>query len=289
MKIKLEEANRIYNKYGDDDVPLVFLSDVFLNTGINRLQLSRGMKYNPSHYEIFQSANVNEIDVIYSEKLFGKLVANFPGIYRQPEGRKNIVELDRIIDGLETANAVTKRKRTIISLCEVYKKNQAGNFEPVLYYGEKLSYQRWNQVKVNLSRSAIIDYRYDEVGILIFFILNSSDPQYPQKFMNFTELVSLIVECKKMGVSIYSDFNGETDVFTCNNKSDLIKMYNDSRASLVVIGDDINDEYKASLNQLKSFDRYAKMMVINKPDPTQKTAILNQIKSVYGKKLWIEE
>jgi hypothetical protein len=289
MKINVDEALKIFQKYGDEEVPIIYLADFYLNTGKNMFPISKGMKFNTSHYDALKQAKVSEIDVIFSEKLFAKLVTNFGGIYRQPEGKKNVIELDRLIDTLETANAVTKRKRTIISLTEQYKKNSLGGFDPILNFGERLSIQRWNQVKVNLARNAMIEYRLDEGGILIFFLLNSSDPQYSQKFMQFTELVTLIVESKKAGVTVYADFNAETDVYSCNNKLDLLKTYNESRASLIIIGEDMNEEYKSALSQLKSYDRYAKMMMIKSPDPTQKVAILNQVKNVYGKKLWLEE
>lgn len=288
MKIKVEEAIRISDKYGPDEVPLIFLEDFFLRTNTTVLELTHGMRFDPSQYELFLNAGVKEIEVQFSERLLAKMVTNFPAAYKLPTGKKNIVELDRIIDTIDAVNNSSKRKRSVISLTEVYKSGANGVNTPVLRYGEKLDHKRWNEIKVGLSRTNMIDFRYDECGIIVFFLLNAGDQSYAQKFMKFTELVSLVLESKRSGISISSDFNPECDVYTVNEKTKLLEVYNDTRASMVIIGEDINEDYKMSLTQLKLFDKYAKMMVIKNIEPTQHTDILNKIKAVYSQNLWEE-
>ncbi len=288
MKINTNEALKIAEKY-ESEVPIIYLSDIKSKSSLESLSISKDTLFEPLHYELLDNAGIKEIEVQYSEKLYAKLVSNFPGNYRLPTGRKNIIELDRIIDQLEMANAASKRKRSIISLCESYKKTSTGTVETILKYGEKLTYKRWNEVKVNLNRNILLDYRYDECGIIVFYILNASDPYYSQKFMKFTELVSMIVDCKQIGMSFYPDFVPETDVYTLNNKNDLLKLYSESNASLIIIGEDLDNNYKEALSQIKFYDRYARMMVIKNPEPSQRVEILTQIKNVYGKRLWEEK
>jgi hypothetical protein len=89
MKIKLDEALRIYEKYGSEDVPIIFLKDIFLNTGGGVLQISQGMKFDESQSEMMIRANISEFEAIFTEKLLAKLIATFPDRYRYPQGRLN--------------------------------------------------------------------------------------------------------------------------------------------------------------------------------------------------------
>lgn len=288
MKIKLSELMLLSEKY-KDELDIILLNAIYINTGTKVVELKAGTQFNPEYYEYYQKLKLNEIDIKYDEKLYAKLISNFGNVYRQPDGRKSLVELDRIIDFLETMNLSSKRKRNILSLCEIYRQNSQGYYEPILFFGEKLDRIRWNQVKVRIPRNTLIDYKVDEYGILIFFPLKAGDPNYAQKFMQFTELVSMIVESRKNGIILYPDFNPDTDVFTANNRMELLKIYNDARPSLVVVGGELDDECKSALLQLKQFDKYAKMILIKSPDPQKRNATLNEVKKIYSKNLWLEE
>lgn len=288
MKIKLSELMTLSEKYSDE-LDLILLNDIYLTESGKYIELKAGTQFNPSYYELYKAKNLNEIDIRYDEKLMAKLISNFPESYRQPDGRKSVIELDRIVDYLENMNMSSKRKRNIIAASEIYKINQNGYDEPVIYYGEKLDKIRWNQVKVRLSRNTLIDYKVDEYGILIYYPLKAGDPNYAQKFIQFTELVSMVVESKKNEIIIYPDFNPNTDVFTANNKMELLKVYNDNKPSLVLVGGELDEECKNSLIQLKQFDKYAKMILVKSPEPQKRAATLQEIKKVYGKKIWEEE
>jgi hypothetical protein len=288
MKVKLSELLTLVEKYGEE-LNIILLNDIYLNTGTKVVELKAGTSFDPSYQEFYKKQNINEIDVKYDEKLYAKLISNFPSSYRQPEGRLSIVDLDRVIDNINSMNMSSKRKRNIISMCEIYRKTSSGYDEPILYFGEKLDNIRWNQIKVRLPRNTLIDYRVDECGILIFYPLKAGDPNYAQKFIQFTELVSMMVESKKNGVILYPDFNPETDVFTANNKADLIRIYNDNKPSLVVVGGEMDEDCKNALLQLKQFDKYAKMILIKSPEPQKRQAILTEIKKIYNRKQWLEE
>ncbi len=280
MEIKLEEAKKLIEKYGQENVPIIYLNDINLVNRSNSLRISKGLKFDQSQYDLLSDAGIMKFDVVYNENLHQKLLSTFPNCYRKPAGKGNIIELDKIVDELNKLNSLSKRKRCIISLSEIYKSSNIGN-TPILFYGEKLDYARWNQVKVHINRSTLIDYTYDEGGIIIFYILNASDPLYMQKFMKFTDLVSIIVESKSSGITIAPELNLEKDIYTVNDKSKLLETYDKTKASLIIMGEDLNNEYKEALMQIKSYDRYVKMMVIKDPSPKNKTEILNKIKSVY--------
>ncbi len=287
MKIQLDEAIRITEKYGTDDVPLVFLNDMFINTGAGMLQLSQGMKFDVTQADLMMNANIKEFEVVFTEKILAKLITNYPERYRYPLGRKDFMDIDRLIDTLDAANRMTKRKRHVISSTEIYKKNSSGMYETTLRYGERLTYSRWNQIKSRLGRNSSIDYRLDEVGVIVFIIMRPGEPHYMQKFMNNTELISLIVEHKdEFDVTIAPDFNPNTDIYPVNTKAELLQTYIDQKPRLIIIGDELNDEYKAALAQIKHFDRYARLMVVKNPSPSQKKEILDTIKKVYNQNLW---
>jgi len=288
MKIKLSELMILSEKYGEE-LDLILLKDLHFNVDTKYVELKAGSQFDPSYYESYKRLNLNEIDIKYDEKLYAKLISNFGNSYRQPDSRKTVIELDRIIDYLETMNLSSKRKRSVISYSEIYKKDSRGYEEPLVYFGEKLDKIRWNQVKIRLNRNTYINYKIDEIGILIFYPLKGGDPNYAQKFMQFTELVSMIVESRKNGIAIYPDFDPNTDVFTANNKMELLKAYNDNRPSLVVVGGELDEECKSALIQLKQFDKYAKMILIKSPEPQKRTATLNEIKKIYSRNVWLEE
>ncbi len=288
MRINVKEALMISDKY-DSEVPILYLSDIQIKNNNEFVTIPRDTPFNPSHYEYLDKAGICSIDVQYNEKLHAKLISNFPVTYRPPVGRKNVIEFDRFIDILESANGSSKRKRNIISLSEFYKKSPGLTYEVILGYGEKLNYKRWNEIKFNLNRNASIDYRFDECGIIVFFILNALDSNYSQNFMKFTELVSLIVDSKRLDIIFSPDFDPETDVYTVNAKGDLLKSYIESNASLIIVGEDLNEQYKDALSQVKFYDRYAKFMVIKNPEPSRRVEILTQIKNVYGSRLWEEK
>jgi|GEM_PF-1066139 hypothetical protein len=290
MKITVDEALRISEKYGHEELPLVLLKDVYLRHGSQVLQVSAGMRFDPSQYDLFVESQVFEIDVVYTERLFAKLATNFPQKYRLPIGQKTLIEMDRLIEQIDGANAMTKRKRHVIVLDEFYQKNAQGAMEVSLAYGTELNYKDWNIIKTRLSRNAIINYRIDETGIIVFSMLDSSDPRYPQKFMQYTEVISMLVESKNLGVSFLPDFYPEGDVYAINEPTKLLATYNDKKIGLILIVDEeLNDEYKRVLAQIKAFDKYARMMVIKKFEPAQKLEILKNIKKIYSQFLWQEE
>ncbi|OHD53806.1 MAG: hypothetical protein A2Y33_16610 [Spirochaetes bacterium GWF1_51_8] len=290
MKIKTEEALKINEKYGSEDMPIVFLNDIYVSTNSGVLQISQGMKFDSTQYELLVRGNVLEFEVIFTEKLLAKLITNFPDRYRYPVGRKNLIEIDRVVSGLEDANRASKRKRYMLTSTEIYKKNSRGMFETVLKYGERLTYTRWNEVKVKLSRDTTLDYRFEECGVMVFVMLNPGDPLYAQRFMKNTEIITLLVEHKRdFDITLSPDFNPDTDVYPVNEIDKAFEVYLDKKPRLIIIADELSDDYKAALAKIKVYDRYARMIVIKNPDPANKLEILKLIKRVYNQDPWEQE
>lgn len=287
MKIKLEEALKIYEKYGSDTVPLIYLSDVYISTANGVLQINQGMKFEESQVDMLIRANISEIDVIFTDKLLAKLIATFPSVYRYPQGRKNFLDMDRMIDELDKVNGLSRKKRAVVSCTEVYRKNPQGQYEIVMRYGERLNYSRWNEIKVRLGRTAEIDYRIDEAGIIVFIIMSPGSPSYMKRFMMNTELISLIVDSKsEFNFQISPDFNPDTDVFPVNDANELLTTYKESKAKLVIIGGELDEDYKRALAKLKAYDKYVRMMLVKNADPKNKQQILMTIRQLYNQNLW---
>ncbi len=285
MIIKTEEANILSQDRDYHNFPINYLEEINIQTKTDNIKLKPEMLFRQDNYEGLKNASIGEINVFYTAPLIEKLRECFPAAYKKPSGVKNIVELDRIMEEIGYANANSQKKRHIISLSEMYRKTDAGH-SSIIHYGEKIDHIRWNQLKSELNRNTVIQYAYSECGIIIFFILNPKDPDYPRKFMNFTTLVSMLVSEHAVEAEISGDFNPEKDVYTVNDPSRLLNVYHDTNASLIITGEDINEEYRLALTSLRAFDRYAKIMVIKNPDPKNIKEILARVKIEYNKNLW---
>ena len=158
----------------------------------------------------------------------------------------------------------------------------------VLNYGEKLDGKRWNDVKIVLNRNESLPYQFDENGVIVFCILKKEDPLYHDKSKRFNELSAMIADCKREGCAISPDFNPGLDLFIVNEASKLLDTYIKSKASLIIVGDDINEEYKKVLSQIKVYDTFVKMMVVKFSDRADKREILSQIKLNYEKMSWMK-
>ncbi len=281
MKIKIEHALALLKEKSYQDFPVLFLDGI--NTG--GLMIRPETLFLPDHYESLKKASVGEISIIYNERIYEKLCRLFPLEYRRPAETKNVIELDRIMEKIGAANNVSQRKRGILSLCEMYKRTDAG-YSITVHYGERIDNIRWNQIKADINRSYGIKYSYLENGLIIFYILNPRDPDYSRKFMDFTELVSILVSDHARDARIAEDFIPEKDVYTVNDPAKLRSVYHDTNAALVIVGEDITGEYVDALRKLKNYDKYAKFMLIKKADFRNIGQILANVREEYNKQLW---
>jgi hypothetical protein len=248
------------------------------------VQIKEGMKYEPSYNKMFLQSNISDVNIFYTEEIIRLLAELFPSRYKLPDYKNNLIELDKIIEQISHSNVLTKRKRNVISHCEIYNKTN-NETQIILKYGEKIDPKKWNQVKAYLNRNSEILFSYDVSGILILSFLRTGDPLYLKRFLKFSGFVSAIVESREIGVPISPDFNPETDLYIVHDISKLLEVYNHTRASLVVIGEELNEEYTKALNLLKSYDPFVKTLIINYSELKEKADVLHKIKAVYKKEI----
>lgn len=284
MKITVEEALKVYEKYGEE-APIFYYADIRLDSYHS---FTQGMAFEPSQVELLKAKNIKEIDVIFSEKLLAKLINLFPEKYRPMYGRKSFVDLDRYLEMLEDVNKVSKRKRYVISAVEIYNTGSAGQLERVLEYGQKIDYQKWNEIKARLDRKAVIDYYLSERGIIVYAVLKPTDPNYAQKYYQFMELVTMLVEKNPdINISIAPDFYGLSDVHVATSPEELLEKYKNTNAKLIVIYGGITEDNKAGLINVKTYDKFARMIAITNVEKSKTAEILLAIKEAYNKDPWL--
>ncbi len=286
MKITLEEALAIFEKYGID-VPITFARDIHLfNKRLNKeIRIFQGMMFSSEYYENLRELGVEEIEVTFTELLFAKLVSLFPQKYRLPFGVKSFIEFDKYLNDIEDANRLTKRKRYLISATEIVSKGHT-----LLRYGESIDIKRWNEIKVYIDRKTQIPYYPSERGILLVTLSNASDPDYLQKFFLHSEAVALFVEkANRLNFALSNDFYPDTDVFTATKEDEAFYKYSENNIRLVVIVDkDIDQRYKSLLAKLKTYDRYCRISAIKNISPGTEEEILRSVKKSYLSDLFIE-
>lgn len=286
MKIKIEEALTIKEKYGND-VPLIYARDVYFvdKPTKSEIKLFQGMTFEYEHYEIFSRNNISEIEVMFSDLLLAKLSSNFPDKYRPPLYVKSFIDFDRYISALDDANRLSKRKRYAISATELTIKNQT-----VLKYNETITSEKWNSLKTFIDRKMEIPFYSSERGILLVTLTNASDSDYLQKFFFHSESVALFVErTTKMGFIIAPDLNPEYDIFTATKEEEVLEKYMKTNVRLVVIVDrTIDEKYKNLLIKLKAYDRFVRFSAITNLSPINEEEVLKAIKKAYLSEPFLE-
>ncbi len=286
MKLTVEQAEAVYRKYGLE-VPIVYLIDYSVKTPTGSMMFSSGMRFDLSHIEPLKMAGKNEIEVVFSDKLFAKLINLFPEKFRIPAGRGTVVQIDRVLSELDDVNRLSKRKRYLISSTEIYSKESTGRLKPVVQFGEKLDYQKWNQLKMYISRNTVIEYRWSENGIIVFVILDPNEPDYASKFLRFSDMIAMLVEDREdVSVSIAPDFIGSYDVISVNNPDELLITYMKTEARLIIIGDQLTDRYKVALAKVKAYDRFARMVLIPSVDKSNPDRFRALVKRAYNSFPW---
>ncbi len=279
MKITIEEALKIKEKYGDS-IPLVYAKDISLIDKLTKseIKIFQGMNFDPEHYEVFSRNNIQEIEVIFSELLLAKLSSNFPEKYRPPMYVKNFLDFDRYISAIDDANRLSKRKRYAISGTEIYIKNQ-----PILRFNEEITFEKWNKLKTYIDKKIEIPFYPSERGILITTLTNASDTNYLQKFFLHSEAVALFVEkVKKLNFTISPDFYPDTDIITATKEEEVLEKYMKTNVRLIVIVDkSIDEKYKNLLIKLKTYDRFVRFSAITDLSPLNEEEVLKAIRKAY--------
>lgn len=243
------------------------------------------------HMQYFEQAGIHCIDIKYDEIVYSHFSMLYPADYRLPYASADFINFDRKLETLDRISTLTKRKRYLLSVGDIYYYDQQTGKRNVIYrHNDSIEYKQWNKVKRLVDRSKRIYYRHSENGIIIFVNLQPhADTSYIERFKKNTDLVSAIVSRKKdCKVEISSDFIPTDDVFTVNNPKELLKIYESSQARLIIIGESLNDDYRKALIQLREYDKFVRMMVVPAVDPVNIDHFLLQVKMVYNSDRWEE-
>jgi len=232
-------------------------------------------------YEI-KKQGVPEIDLYYTRPLYEYLCTFCPDHFRIPSAVKTFIEIDKIINTFEAINRTTKRKRTISILKEIY--DRTNDLDPLIKYNEVLDFRKWNLLKRDIKKDSNLPILYNEIGIIIFVDLTRKTGNYIDRFKKNADLCALLTlrksDCSE--IQICPEFNAMTDIWAVNEPNKLFDTYVEKNPRLIILGDTIDDKYKAALLEVKRYDKYARFIVINDINPSETKTLLEKIKKIYN-------
>jgi hypothetical protein len=232
-------------------------------------------------YEI-KKAGVKEIDIHYTHQLYEYLCSYCTDHFRIPSAVKTFMEIDKIINTFEAVNRTTKRKRSLYILKEIY--NRTNDLDPIVRYNEMLDFRKWNLLKRDIKKDTNLPILFSEIGIIIFVDLTRRTGNYIDRFKKNADLCTLLTlrrsDCAELQIS--PDFNALTDIWAVNEPARLFDTYVEKSPRLVILGDTIDDTYKAALLDIKRYDKYARIVVMNDINPAESKTLLEKIKKIYN-------
>lgn len=148
----------------------------------------------------FEQVGLDAIEIKYDEIVYSLLSTLYPSEYRVPYASADFITIDRKLETLDRVSTLTKRKRYLICIGDIYSYDQhSGKRITVFKHNDAIDYKQWNQVKRLLDRNKRIYYRNSENGIIIFVNLQPhAETSYIERFKKNTDLVSAIVARKKI-------------------------------------------------------------------------------------------
>jgi hypothetical protein len=231
---------------------------------------------------------VDKIDLLFSNALYKMLNVLNPCRFKDPCDYKSFIEIDKIINSFKYINRFSKRKRNFSFLCEIYNINDNG-FNPIIKFNEIIDDDKWNYIKTKISKikkDTKFPILYNEVGIIVCVDLTrQNDSNFIERFKKNADLCSILVQKKQNSrtVCISSELNELTDIWAVNEPDNLLDTYIEKNARLIVIGDSLNDTYRAALLKVKNYDKFARFFVVNNINPTDSNELLMSISNAYRK------
>jgi hypothetical protein len=286
MKLAIDTAELLLHKYATD----------FKFTYLNTVVID-GMKFRSDdevardHLSYFKRADYKEIEVRYTNTLYGYLSHEFPLEYRKPYGVMKFIEIDRHLENLNFVNTRSKRKRFLYTVGDIYGvDSKTARRISILHHNEVLDYAKWNAVKRFITKDQKFHYRNSEHGIILFVNLKDADEStYVQRFKKNTDLIAAIVSQRKnMTVEIAPDLITTEDIISVTDPKLLLDEYIQHNSRLIIIGENLTPTYKRALNEIIQYDRYVRLMVVPSIDPRNLEHFLFQTKLVYNANRWSE-
>ncbi len=234
-------------------------------------------------------AEHHEIDITFTSILYDYLTIEFPQEYRKPYGIMNFIEVDRHLETLKVANTLSKRKRFLYFIGDVYgTDSRTAQKIALLNHHQEIDYEKWNQIKRFINKDHKFYYRNSENGIILFVDLrDSTADNYVERFKKNTDLITAIVSRRKnANIKIAPDLITTEDVISVTDPENLLAEYVKNNTRLIIIGENLTEIYKSALNVIIKYDRYARLMVVPSIDPNNIDHFLYQAKLVYNSDRW---
>lgn len=288
MRITLEEAIAVYNKYHDLGLELNYLTDIYLKSGTETAGIiRRGSPFTLDQLQLLEKCQVKEINMVFNEKLYAYLINLFPYKYRVPNRALTFFELDRYLSAYQKLNVISGRKRYLISCEEVTLRSIDGKLETILEFGQDLFYEHWNQIKTKLNKHRKFNVRLSEHGIICFVDLRPGGDDYIKRFYRNSDLITLLVGRKSTDKMVVApDFIGSEDVISVDDPNKLLSTYKESNAKLIILGDTLDDEYRNALLEVRSWDKFARFLMITNVDLTKKDDFIATVARSYEQDVW---
>ena len=286
MKLTLKQLSHLLEKYGHE-LEIKFFYDFEINN--QHSFLSKDLIL-PSHVKMLSDNNINEVEVYYNPVLYEYLVKEFPVDFRKPYNKLNFTEMDRLLEGLNSANMQSRRKRYIRMIGDAYCiDGNTGRQIILLKHNELVDYRKWNNLKRDVDRNQIFSHGNSEVAIIIFVNLALGDQKmYIEHFKVNTDLISIIVTRSQEPVHcIAPDFLPTEDVISVNDHSLLLEEYIRTNARLIIIGEKLDDNDKRALLQVRNYDKFVRLLVVPVLDHRDINDFLRQVKLVYNSERWL--
>ncbi len=286
MNITVDEALAISQRY--PDLPVVFLNGLEFKTSSGKqIKISQTSKFNVDYVKPLKEAGISEINIIYTEALYSKLVTINSLKYRKPSGKLTFVEIDKIFEDYKEINKKSKRQRYLISCTEQYVRDKYGRVLPIMRFGENMNYERWQELKTKIDKKKSIFFRYSEYGIIVFVDLRPGGDDYLKRFYKNSDLVTSLVGRKSTDqIVIAPDFIGSADVICVDNPENLMPEYSNGRWRLIIVGDNLSKDYADALQMVKNYDRYVRFMMATNIDLAKKEDFISTVKESYNKDNW---
>ncbi len=286
MKLSINHLTRLFNIYGDN-MEIRYFDDIEVGGGNSMLSTDLVL---PGHLEMLREHNLDAIEVFYNPALYECLSKEFPVEFRKPFGRASIIEIDRLLEGMKDASTVSKRKRYIHLVGEAYGIDmQTGKRKILIRHDEPIDYRKWNDLKRDIDRNQIFQYRNSEVAVIIFVNLTlSTQKLYIERFKINTDLISLMVSRgQEPAHSVSPDFIPTEDVVSVTDPESLLEEYIRTSARLIIMGEKLEEPEKRALLRVRNYDKFVRLLVIPVLDHRSIDDFFRQVKLVYNFDRWI--
>ena len=284
MKISIEHLRIIFKKYGSE-AEMKYFDGINLRTR----KFLAGDILLEEHLDVIEQNRFYEIEILFNDILYEYLNHALPAVYRKPYTKKPFIEVDRLLENLQQVNTLSGRQRYITIVGDIYGFDSKEGRKVILFsHGEPVDFKKWNSVKRDMDKNKIISFRNGEVPIIVFVnLVRENKSGYVESFRKNTDLISILVSQRPDHQFLPSnDFIPTEDVISVTSPEELLDIYKTSNARLIIIGENIDGDYKTALMNVRSYDKFVRMMVVPGIDHRNRDHFHKQVQLVYNSDRW---